>query len=84
MALADFIAPKESGRARTTSVRSSVTAGIGEDVVDRFKPANDDYSVHHGQALADRLCRGVSPSACTSASAGVWGYAADETSHAAN
>jgi 5-methyltetrahydrofolate--homocysteine methyltransferase len=55
VALADFIAPKDSGRQDYIGA-FVVTAGIGEDVIaDRFKHANDDYSSIMVKALADRL-----------------------------
>ena len=45
VALADFIAPRASGLADHIGA-FMVTAGIGEDdVAERFKQANDDYSV---------------------------------------
>src|SRR4030095_1445323 len=55
VALADFVAPKDSGRQDHIGA-FVVTAGIGEDVIaDRFKHANDDYSSIMVKALADRL-----------------------------
>ncbi len=54
-ALSDFVAPRESGLADYIG-GFTVTAGIGEDeVADRFKRANDDYSAIMVKALADRL-----------------------------
>src|SRR4029079_3184481 len=54
-ALADFVAPAESGLADYVG-GFAVTAGIGEDeIADRFKRANDDYSSIMVKALADRL-----------------------------
>lgn len=53
VALADFIAPQGTPDYIGGFV---VTAGIGEDdVADRFKRANDDYSSIMVKALADRL-----------------------------
>ena len=55
MALADFVAPRASGLADHVGA-FMVTAGIGEDdVAERFKRANDDYSAIMVKALADRL-----------------------------
>ena len=55
LALADFVAPKESGVADYIG-GFAVTAGIGEeDVARRFERANDDYSKIMVKALADRL-----------------------------
>ena len=54
-ALADFVAPRDSGLADYIGA-FTVTAGIGEDeIADRFKRANDDYSAIMVKALADRL-----------------------------
>src|SRR5262249_61257594 len=54
-ALSDFIAPRNSGLADYIG-GFTVTAGIGEDeVAERFKRANDDYSAIMVKALADRL-----------------------------
>ncbi len=55
LALADFVAPKETGLADYIG-GFAVTAGIGEeDVARRFERANDDYSKIMVKALADRL-----------------------------
>jgi len=64
VALADFVAPKESGREDYIGA-FVVTAGIGEDVIaDRFKHANDNYSSIMVKALADRL-GGIAALACS-------------------
>src|SRR5690606_40711029 len=55
VALADFVAPRETGLADYVG-GFAVTAGIGEEAVaERFARANDDYSKILSQALADRL-----------------------------
>src|SRR5262249_33131086 len=55
IALADFVAPRASALADHVGA-FMVTAGIGEDeVAERFKRANDDYSAIMVKALADRL-----------------------------
>jgi 5-methyltetrahydrofolate--homocysteine methyltransferase len=55
VALADFVAPRAS-RLPDHIGAFMVTAGIGEDeVAERFKRANDDYSAIMVKALADRL-----------------------------
>jgi 5-methyltetrahydrofolate--homocysteine methyltransferase len=55
VALSDFIAPRTSGIADYIGA-FIVTAGIGEDdIANRFKGANDDYSSIMVKALADRL-----------------------------
>jgi 5-methyltetrahydrofolate--homocysteine methyltransferase len=54
-ALSDFVAPREAGLADYVGA-FTVTAGIGEDeIAERFKRANDDYSAIMVKALADRL-----------------------------
>ncbi len=54
-ALADFIAPKDSGRADYIGA-FTVTTGIGTDeLVAKFKADHDDYNAIMTQALADRL-----------------------------
>jgi 5-methyltetrahydrofolate--homocysteine methyltransferase len=54
-ALADFIAPRQSGR-RDYLGAFAVTAGHGsEELVRRFEAGHDDYSAIMARALADRL-----------------------------
>ena len=61
-----------------------VTAGIGEDeVADRFKHANDDYSSIMVKALADRLAEAFAERLHQRVRKEFWGYAADETLSAA-
>jgi len=58
LALADFIAPKSSGRADYLGV-FAVTAGIGiEALCERFEKDHDDYNSIMSKALADRLAEG--------------------------
>ncbi|HUG17967.1 MAG TPA: vitamin B12 dependent-methionine synthase activation domain-containing protein, partial [Planctomycetaceae bacterium] len=53
--LADYIAPKESGRMDSLGA-FAVTAGIGTDeLVKKFESDHDDYSAIMTKALADRL-----------------------------
>jgi 5-methyltetrahydrofolate--homocysteine methyltransferase len=54
-ALSDFVAPREAGLGDYIGA-FTVTAGLGEDeIAERFKRANDDYSAIMVKALADRL-----------------------------
>jgi 5-methyltetrahydrofolate--homocysteine methyltransferase len=77
-ALADFVAPAESGLADYVG-GFAVTAGIGEDeIADRFKRANDDYSSIMVKALADRLAEAFAERLHSRARREFWGYAADE------
>src|SRR4029453_759440 len=78
VALADFIAPKDSG-VQDYIGAFVVTAGIGEDVIaDRFKHANDDYSSIMVKALADRLSEAFAEGVPPRVRKEFWGYAADE------
>jgi 5-methyltetrahydrofolate--homocysteine methyltransferase len=78
-ALADFIAPRDSG-AKDYIGAFAVTAGIGEDeIADRFKRANDDFSAILVKALADRLAEAFAERLHQRVRKEFWGYAADET-----
>jgi 5-methyltetrahydrofolate--homocysteine methyltransferase len=79
VALADFIAPRESGL-RDYIGAFAVTTGIGEDAVaERFKRANDDYSAILAKALADRLAEALAERMHQRARKEFWGYASGET-----
>ena len=79
VALADFVAPRTSGLADYIGA-FMVTAGIGEDeVADRFKHANDDYSAIMVKALADRLAEAFAERLHQRVRKEFWGYAPDET-----
>jgi 5-methyltetrahydrofolate--homocysteine methyltransferase len=78
-ALADFIAPRDSG-AKDYIGAFAVTAGIGEDeIADRFKRANDDFSAILVKALADRLAEAFAERLHQRVRKEFWGYAAEET-----
>jgi len=78
IALADFIAPKESGIADYMGA-FAVTTGIGEeDVARRFERANDDYSKILSQALADRLAEAFAEVLHEKVRRELWAYAPDE------
>ena len=78
-ALSDFIAPRESRLADYIGA-FTVTAGIGEDeVAERFKRANDDYSAIMVKALADRLAEAFAERLHQRVRKEFWGYAANET-----
>lgn len=77
LALADFIAPKESGRADFLG-GFAVTAGLGaNDLVARFEAEHDDYSAILVKALADRLAEAFAERLHEIARRD-WGYGADE------
>jgi 5-methyltetrahydrofolate--homocysteine methyltransferase len=78
VALADFIAPRQSGL-RDYIGAFGVTAGIGEDaVVERFKGANDDYSAIMAKALADRLAEALTERMHQRVRREFWAYDAGE------
>jgi 5-methyltetrahydrofolate--homocysteine methyltransferase len=77
-ALADFIAPKESGVADYIG-GFAVTAGIGEEAAAaRFAAAHDDYSKIMVKALADRLAEAFAEHLHARVRREFWGYAKDE------
>jgi 5-methyltetrahydrofolate--homocysteine methyltransferase len=79
VALADFIAPRSSGIADYIGA-FIVTAGIGEDeIAERFRGANDDYSSIMAKALADRLAEAFAELMHARVRRELWGYAPDET-----
>jgi 5-methyltetrahydrofolate--homocysteine methyltransferase len=79
LCLADFIAPRDSGRADYIGA-FAVTAGIGIDAhVARFEAAHDDYSSIMLKALADRLAEAFAERMHERVRREFWGYAPDET-----
>jgi 5-methyltetrahydrofolate--homocysteine methyltransferase len=78
LALADFVAPSASGLADYIGA-FAVTAGLGEDeVAERFKAANDDYSSIMVKALADRLAEAFAERLHQRVRREFWAYAPDE------
>ncbi|TFW16208.1 methionine synthase [Massilia arenosa] len=76
--LADFIAPKSSGKADYIGL-FAVTAGLGiEKYEKRFEEAHDDYSSIMLKALADRLAEAFAEYLHERVRLDLWGYAADE------
>ncbi|WOB08060.1 methionine synthase [Piscinibacter gummiphilus] len=77
--LADFIAPKVSGKADHIGL-FAVTAGIGCDKKEKqFLDDHDDYSAIMLKALADRLAEAFAERMHQRVRQELWGYAADET-----
>jgi 5-methyltetrahydrofolate--homocysteine methyltransferase len=77
--LADFIAPKDSGRQDWIG-GFAVTAGLGiEDHVARFESDHDDYNAILLKSLADRLAEAFAERLHQRVRREFWGYAADET-----
>ena len=78
LALADFVAPKETGLADYVG-GFTVTAGIGEEeVARRFERANDDYSKIMVKALADRLAEAFAEALHEKVRRELWAYAPGE------
>ena len=79
MALADFMAPLETGHADHIG-GFVVTAGIEEvAIAERFERANDDYSSILVKALADRFAETLAEFMHLKVRREYWGYAKDET-----
>ncbi len=77
--LADFIAPKESGKPDYIGA-FAVTTGVGLDEhVARFEADHDDYRSIMVKALADRLAEAFAEHLHQRVRKEYWGYAADET-----
>ncbi|MCX6579358.1 MAG: methionine synthase [Candidatus Aminicenantes bacterium] len=73
-ALADFIAPKESG-VKDYLGGFAVTAGLGmEEALKKFEKENDDYSIIMIKALADRLAEALAERIHERVRKEFWGY----------
>jgi 5-methyltetrahydrofolate--homocysteine methyltransferase len=78
LALADFVAPVETGLADFVGA-VAVTAGHGlEAIVAELEAANDDYSAILAKALADRLAEAFAERLHQRVRRELWGYAPDE------
>ena len=76
--LADFVAPKDSGRQDWIGA-FAVTAGHGiEPHIARFQADHDDYNAILLKALADRLAETLAERMHQRVRKDLWGYAADE------
>ncbi|MCC7121039.1 MAG: methionine synthase [Gammaproteobacteria bacterium] len=77
-ALADFVAPKASGK-RDWFGAFAVSTGFGLDaLVARFVDEHDDYNAIMAKALADRLAEAFAERLHAYVRREMWGYAADE------
>ena len=77
--LADFIAPRESGREDWIG-GFVVTAGLGiEEHIARFEADHDDYNAILLKSLADRLAEALAERMHERVRRELWGYAADES-----
>ena len=78
LCLADFVAPKDSGRQDWIGA-FAVTAGLGiEPHLERFRADHDDYSAILLKALADRLAEAFAERLHQRVRKEFWGYAEDE------
>ncbi|WP_342238296.1 methionine synthase [Inquilinus sp. OTU3971] len=78
VALSDFVAPADSGKADYVG-GFVVTAGIEEEAIaNRFARANDDYSSILVKALADRFAEAFAEAMHQRVRREFWGYAPDE------
>ena len=78
LALADFIAPKETGINDYIGA-FAVTAGIGiEKLIEQFEKNHDDYSSIMIKAIADRLAEAFAEHLHEQVRKKYWGYSADE------
>jgi 5-methyltetrahydrofolate--homocysteine methyltransferase len=76
--LADYVAPKESGKEDYLGL-FAVTSGLGiEPHVKKFEAAHDDYNAILLKALADRLAEAFAEHLHERVRKEYWGYAADE------
>ena len=79
VALADFVAPKDSGKADYIGA-FVVTAGAEEEKISaRYAQANDDYGSIMVKALADRLAEAFAERMHERARREFWGYASAES-----
>jgi 5-methyltetrahydrofolate--homocysteine methyltransferase len=79
LALADFVAPKDSGLPDYMGA-FAVTAGAGiEEMVSRFEAAHDDYNAILTKALADRLAEAFAELLHQRVRREFWRYAPDES-----
>ncbi len=79
IALADFIAPKETGKTDYMGC-FCVTAGFGtQELAEKYEAEHDDYNSIMVKALADRLAEAFAEYLHEQVRKKHWGYAADET-----
>lgn len=78
VALADYVAPKESG-VKDYIGMFACTAGIGiEKLVTKFEAEHDDYNSILIKAVADRLAEAFAELLHEKVRKEIWGYSADE------
>ncbi len=77
-ALADFIAPRDSGHADYLGLFAVTTGLNGDERVKAFEDAGDDYNSIMFKALADRLAEAFAEHLHERVRKDFWGYAFDE------
>ncbi|MFN3405782.1 MAG: methionine synthase [Cytophagaceae bacterium] len=78
IALADFVAPADSGKADYIGA-FAVTAGIGiERLIEKYDKDHDDYNSIMIKAIADRLAEAFAECMHEKVRKELWGYASDE------
>ena len=78
IALADFIAPKDSNQNDYIGM-FAVTTGIGiEKLIEKYESENDDYNSIMVKALADRLAEAFAEVLHHKVRTDYWGYSSDE------
>jgi len=78
IALADFVAPKESGVGDYIGT-FACTTGIGvKDLVQKFEKSHDDYNAIMVKAIADRLAEAFTELLHKKIRKEIWGYASEE------
>ncbi|MGI1670870.1 MAG: methionine synthase [Neptuniibacter sp.] len=78
MCLADFVAPKESGKGDYLGA-FAVTAGHGcDELVAQYEADHDDYNSIMVKALADRFAEALAEMMHDKVRKEIWGYASDE------
>ncbi|MCH2448865.1 MAG: methionine synthase [Gracilimonas sp.] len=76
--LADYIAPREAGITDYIGF-FAVTAGVGiEDIITKYKKANDDYMAILVKAMADRLAEAFAERMHERVRKEFWGYSDEE------
>lgn len=79
LALADYVAPKES-RVNDYIGAFAVTTGIGiEKLLERYEKENDDYSSIMVKALSDRFAEAFAEHLHEKVRKEIWGYTKEET-----
>ncbi|MGH9457148.1 MAG: methionine synthase [Thermoanaerobaculia bacterium] len=77
LALADFVAPKESGRVDSVGAFAVTSGGGLQELVERFERDHDDYGAIMVKALADRLAEAFAEWLHREARV-AWGYGRNE------